>query len=333
MWHEKVPQKLKQLHKDGYKLVIFTNQGGIEKKKLTVKDVIERVEAFIEAAVGTDIPVLVLAAPSSNHYRKPATGMWDRMVKDFFGGDESRIDMKSCIYVGDAAGRPKNWEKNKKKDHSCSDRKFASNVGIDFKTPEEFFLEQKPFKDWKLDVLDVKEFFKNLKKPYQTKDVIDTDRQELVLFTGFPASGKSTFYKKHFEPNDYVHVNRDLLKTPAKCLKAAEEALSKGKSVVVDNTNPDCASRKEYLDIARKAKVRARCFVFDTPREVADHLNLLREKITKGESKHVPAVGYNVYKKKKEDVTTKEGWDEVKIIEFIPDFVDDEARKRFFEYT
>ena len=26
------------------------------------------------------------------------------------------------IYVGDAAGRPKNWEPGKKKDFNCSDR-------------------------------------------------------------------------------------------------------------------------------------------------------------------------------------------------------------------
>jgi bifunctional polynucleotide phosphatase/kinase len=34
-------------------------------------------------------------------------------------------------------------------------------------------------------------------------------------------------------PAGYTHVNRDTLKTPQKCLKAAEEALADGKSVVV----------------------------------------------------------------------------------------------------
>ena len=35
-----------------------------------------------------------------------------------------------------------------------------------------------------------------------------------------------------------MHINRDTLKTPAKCLKAANEALNAGKSIVVDSTNP-----------------------------------------------------------------------------------------------
>lgn len=42
------------------------------------------------------------------------------MVKDY---NEGIIpEMKDCIYVGDAAGRPKDWKEGKKKDFSCSDR-------------------------------------------------------------------------------------------------------------------------------------------------------------------------------------------------------------------
>jgi bifunctional polynucleotide phosphatase/kinase len=335
MWNDKVPEKLKELHKDGWKLVIFTNQGGVAKGHLTAQAVISRVEAFIEAAVGTDVPFMVLAAAGDDHHRKPATGMWDHMVKDYFGNDPKRIDMTKSVYVGDAAGRPKEWNGNKKtkKDHSCGDRKFAMNVGIAFHTPEEFFLGEPEYKGWKLDVYDVKKHWAtNDKKPYNTKDLI-SDKQELVVFAGFPASGKSTFFKKHFLPNGYVHVNRDTLQTPAKCQKAAVEALKQGKSVVIDNTNPDVESRKAYLKIARDAKVQARCFQFTTPRDLAEHLNMMREKLTEGASKHVPGVAYNTYNKKRVEVSDKEGWDEVKEIEFVPDFADDLAKTRFFEYT
>lgn len=60
-----------------------------------------------------------------------------------------------------------------------------------------------------------------------------TTAQEMVIFVGFPASGKSTLAKTYFVPKGYVHVNRDTLKTQDKCLQAAEAAVRNGKSVVV----------------------------------------------------------------------------------------------------
>ncbi|KAL0483538.1 bifunctional polynucleotide phosphatase/kinase [Acrasis kona] len=331
-WDESIPEKMKESAKEGFILVIFTNQGGITKKKTTVAHVIGRIENVISATVGDDIPFLAFAAPQDDHYRKPSTGMWDRMVKDFFENDPSRIDINESIYVGDAAGRLAEWKKGKKKDFSCSDRKYALNIGLKFLTPEQFFLGENETKKWKFDVIEPKVLFKDVKEPYKTADLI-SDKQELVLFTGWPASGKSTFYRKHFEPNDYVHVNRDTLKTPAKCKSTTVSALKSGKSVVIDNTNGKASDRKEYLKLAENAGVEKRCFVFDTPRNVAEHLNLLREKVTKGDSKHVPGVAYNIYNKNRDDVDEDEGWDEIKTIEFIPTFSDDNEKKVFYQYT
>ena len=43
-----------------------------------------------------------------------------------------------------------NTHSGRKKDHSCSDRKFAANIGIKFYTPEEYFEKMKSFNrfDW-----------------------------------------------------------------------------------------------------------------------------------------------------------------------------------------
>lgn len=48
--------------------------------------------------------------------------------------------MGSSFYCGDAAGREAKWAPGKKKDHSSVDRLLATNVGLKFYTPEEFFL-------------------------------------------------------------------------------------------------------------------------------------------------------------------------------------------------
>lgn len=47
----------------------------------------------------------------------------------------------------------------------------------------------------------------------------------MIMMVGPPASGKSTFSKKHFVSNGYIHINRDTLKTQDKCLKVFNEKL------------------------------------------------------------------------------------------------------------
>lgn len=63
----------------------------------------------------------------------------------------------------------------------------------------------------------------------------------------------------------FAHVNRDTLKTWQKCVAALEEHLRKGKSVVVDNTNPDVESRARYVEAALKTRsdVCLRAFVMN----------------------------------------------------------------------
>lgn len=57
--------------------------------------------------------------------------------------DPVSIDKDSSFYVGDAAGRPKDWAPGKKKDHMSVDRLLALNLGLKFYTPEEHFLGHK----------------------------------------------------------------------------------------------------------------------------------------------------------------------------------------------
>jgi hypothetical protein len=64
--------------------------------------------------------------------------------------------------------------------------------------------------------------------------------------------------------------------------------------VVVDNTNPSAEVRGLYMSQARQHGIPVRCFHFITALDVSKHLNMFREKLTKGEHKHVPRIAYNV---------------------------------------
>ncbi len=76
MLYDKIPAKLKELHKDGYRIVFLTNQAGLKtdaklgefRKKL----------AAVCAKLG--VPVQVFISPKRGMYRKPAPGMWQFLV-------------------------------------------------------------------------------------------------------------------------------------------------------------------------------------------------------------------------------------------------------------
>jgi len=142
-----IPQKLKKLHDDGFKLVIFTNQSDIgrsvkpESRAKAIAEKKGRLSGFIKT-VNLPFQVFVAtvkaepkhAGKGFNHegydsYRKPAAGMWQFLIDHCNEG--VKPDMKSSFFVGDAAGRPK--------DHSDADKKFAQKIPITFFTQDQYF--------------------------------------------------------------------------------------------------------------------------------------------------------------------------------------------------
>lgn len=110
-----------------YLIAILSNQGGIsvnsasktvnsDKKRLA--DFKQRVKSVLTQL---DLPIVLYAATDKDKFRKPRTGMWDKLLKAqglTHGGD---VDLESCYFVGDAGGRTAS-AKGIKADFSCSDR-------------------------------------------------------------------------------------------------------------------------------------------------------------------------------------------------------------------
>ncbi len=71
----------------------------------------------------------------------------------------------------------------------------------------------------------------------------------------------------------------------------------------------------------------------DFPKEVAQHLNFLRQNLTKGDVRRIPDVGFNVFNKNFEEPQGVEGFTEVISVDFKPQFDNEEHRKLFSQWT
>ncbi|RIA97801.1 polynucleotide kinase 3 phosphatase-domain-containing protein [Glomus cerebriforme] len=332
-WSKVVPKKLKQLYEEGYKIIIITNQGGLDiSKKTSEKKRKEFMNKIKNIANSLNVPFDIYVATARDKHRKPMVGIWEYITQH--GNDGIIIDMKESFYVGDAAGRDKNWKKGSSGDWADTDRKFAENIGIKFYTPEEFFENAKPVpysygdfnpKNIPHDV----ELFTPALPPLVPSD----GHCEVVIFVGYPASGKSSFAKKWLIVNGYVHVNQDILKTKAKCIKSCEEALQKNKPVVIDNTNPDIESRKAYIDLAKQYKVPVRCFWFQASEALSKHNNIYRAYGTIDGPRPLPEVAYSGFKSRFIEPKLEEGFDEIKKINFNFEGNEDKRIKWEMWYT
>ncbi len=303
---DNIPLKLRELYSDGYKIVFMSNQA----KKDSIHVIKEKINKIIR---NINIPIQVFIATKYDYNRKPFTGMWELLLEQSSDRDLSRtllsssikVNLDSSFYVGDAAGRPG--------DFSCSDRKFARNIGITFHTPEEFFCNKSPEKfDWSTPNL--------LQDKIQVKL---SDAQEIILLIGPPASGKSTFCKQF---TNYIRINRDELKTKEKCHKVAKNI---NKSIIIDNTNSSIEDRSFYIKLAKEKNIPIRCYWLQTSPEITQHLNLVRSIVTEGKVKYISSIVYRIYNKRFEEPTITEGFTEINKIEFIPSFNSDREKKLF----
>lgn len=298
-----VLKNLKGLNKM-YIIVIFTNKSSSE--NYNVLDFFKIIVNEIEKV--SELPVSLYSAQKS-YYKKPVPEMWFEFEKD----NIIEINKKESFYVGDAAGRTK--------DFSDCDYKFALNIGLTFFPNDKYFNNKSssdlviPRHPISFDKLS--EF--SLIKPTQSND------QELIVFTGGPASGKSTWAKK-FSAGKYDILSTDDIGTLAKVQKICKELLMHGRSVIVDNTNPTKKHRSFYTDLVNhltnldeERKIQTRSFFFDVSKEECFHLNTYRGLKS---AKYIPTTAIHTYFKNLEVPDESEDFDNFFKIRFQCDFKD-----------
>ncbi|KAL1968857.1 hypothetical protein VTN77DRAFT_1218 [Rasamsonia byssochlamydoides] len=324
-WHNKVPERIRQLNAEGYQVVVLSNQkrvslqNGLKGGRSESKSLSNFKQKALAVMRQLDVPMSIYAATQYDEYRKPRMGMWNEFLDDYDLDIEEGVDLQGSFFVGDAAGRPG--------DHSCVDRDFAANVGIAFKTPEEFFLDAKPeqvIRDFDpASYIDV--------EPGTAVPPTFSKRHplELVIFCGSPGAGKSTFYWKHLKPLGYERVNQDILKTRQKCIKVAKGHLAEGTSVAVDNTNPDPETRADWIEVAKELKVPIRCVYFTAPPALCRHNNAVRaaNPSLNPESRTIlPPMAFADFARRFREPQLSEGFEDIIRVDFR--FDGDEAAKK-----
>jgi bifunctional polynucleotide phosphatase/kinase len=311
-----IPDTLKELHKAGFIVVIFSNQSALAKEGSALTIMQTKLNEIVAAL---SFKPYIYVASGYDHFRKPGTGM----LELFLGDAESTAD---SFFVGDAAGRIT----TKPKDFSASDVDFAYNCGLTFYTPEAYFLKDKTslpgpsvydiHPEWfsslvvseETAVIHQAEFVKHVKKA-----VGPSDTPFAIFMCGPPASGKTSVAVALAADLGATWLNQDTLKTKAKMMAAIEAAGKTKTSFVLDKMFGDTASRTEYLAAIPKGYKKI-IVIMDIQRDVAEHMNWVR-----AETRDVPCVGditYATYYAHYATPTTKEGFDAV--LKYVPVIAD-----------
>jgi len=298
-------EKLNNYIKQNYSLIIITNQKMLNSdEKINIFK--KKIELF---ANKLKLSFKILISIKDNIYRKPNTKLW----YDFCKGD-----IKNSFYCGDAGGLPKRNINDIKimKDFKDTDLKFALNIGLKFIHRDEFIFNVNYSNDYKLSGLSYPIDFNKLNignynyNPYF--------KNEIILLCGFPASGKSFFSKYIVDTFNYVSINQDTLKTIEKCKFNCESNLKLNKNIIIDNTNLTVATRKNYIDLAKKYNYNIVCIIFNVPLEHCFHNNYFRYLYYSGTL--IPKLVYYKMNKSYIKPSDSEGFDKIISLDFVLNF-------------
>jgi DNA 3'-phosphatase len=313
--------RLKFLHKiaqNNGTIAVFTNQGGVAAGKVTIAEVIARIDAVMRKL---GFPFMAFIA-LSEQYRKPSPLLFEELIYKYMP------DYKGGFYCGDASGFEDEF--------SDSDYRFALNCGLKY-VPISSFTSLHLREDTTLEslqqILSVGVLTRPLLIPsvreYITPGAIlpkpDLKLGLLVLLIGPPGCGKSG-YAEVLAGEGYTVVSRDTAKngksaTAVQCLGVVKKLITAGLkdkkkiAIVMDATHPDVKSREPFITLALGMGIIPCAVVFNVSINVAKYINKVR---TINGGNHVPDIAYGVFAKRFTPPTVDEGFRSVLTVSQIP---------------
>ena len=278
LWNASVITKMRELHDEGYKLVIFSNQGAIRgalqgKKATHVKSLLDWLARTIDRPLHC---VMSTNKNDGNKFHKPSSNMWKVAEELCNRGEE--FDITKSFYVGDSVGGDDD-------NQGGVDIQFAKNVGCKFYTPDEYFGPS--HKQLREKMHSLGDYEKPTEEILQTRAALISGYLKgpiLLILCGVQGSGKSTFCERLVERHEdqWVHLSQDTINggkkgTREKVEEAAKQALKNNKSVVVDRMHLDATQRAYFVEIAKAAGVPAHAVALLPVKEVVLKRVLERE--------------------------------------------------------
>ena len=233
---------LQDISEKGASIIIFQsfNHNNLDGIKLKFEKLIN----------DTGLPLIAFFSTAPNKYSKPFTNIW-KLIELIYKKNNIYIDKLKSIYVGNKAGRINALKR--KIDYSCADRAFASNVGLNFYTPEILFQKIYNVIMWECDrnlpdknIKDI--LFKNnkcIKPPIFIEEINKLPKSDnyLIIITGTYTCGKTTMAEKikrkwdnDYKLGDIVHLSENNYDVFDDLECDAIDILKGKKSVIVDTT-------------------------------------------------------------------------------------------------
>ena len=343
LWDGQVATKLKELYKAGAYLCIVSNQSTIAKPNFGEWTQVETKIRNIVKEIGVPMDfVCCYSQPSL--FRKPNVGGWQMMQ---MYRCPNAVQGESA-YVGDAAGRRAlgSW----RADFADTDYKLALNLGVNFYTPERFFLDDRSELHNHLPVPSMytklslsggnkslsSDEFANVMRPSK----VLAGGKEIVLMVAPAGCGKTTMAKmiqtRSRVEDEYVIVNQDQMKDRPRCIRAATNAIQvKRANIIVDNTNLDPQVRTEWVNLANDHGYLIRCVYLLTDKEVAKTLldyRFLATETPHEERRKIPPQALNAhYNRIFEPDATNEGFYQVDKLDWHPVYPATDIDRFLFE--
>ncbi len=310
---ENVINILNKYINDKYMIFILSNQYGLlkDKNKQKLTDMIYKLNHIFKNIENKN-SICIFLACGENYYRKPHSGAFD-LYETFY---ETKINKKNSFFCGDALGR--------KDDFSASDYYFALNCDLKCYSPETIF-ENDGSKKIEYNMNVKRKFLEEVisnksKKNFENliAEINHIEGQKLIMMSGSPASGKTTFTSYMCTHFNYICCESDVLKS--KLEKNVENGLKNGKNIIVDATNATKTHRQKYIDLAKKVNknIKIICVYIPYHEELINHLQHYRIEKSHGLISPLPEIALRVYKSKYQNPVMSEGFDA--IFEYNPYF-------------